>query len=71
MELNSAIHESGSVRMGPNNGANAVDVRGAVYGTSRLYVADNSIIPLVPEGNTQSTAYFVGQQVGKMLVGEL
>lgn len=64
-------HESGSCRMGPNDGTNVVGSKGEVYGTEHLYIADTSVAPFVYEANTQSLAYIVGTIIGKQLTGEL
>ncbi|MBS0635745.1 MAG: GMC family oxidoreductase [Verrucomicrobia bacterium] len=77
--VGNAIHESGTCRMGPNDGTNVVNHKGRVYGTKNLYVADNSIIPNVPDnsisptypGNTQAIAYIIGNQIGKQLTGKI
>ena len=66
-KLGTEIHESGGCRMGPNDGTNCASSEGAVYGTRGLYVADNSLFPLIPPGNTQSAAYLAGNVVGKIL----
>ncbi len=69
--LDSAIHDSGTCRMGPNDGNNVVDCRGAVYGTKHLYVADTSISPFCPPCGTVSMGYIIGNQIGKILAGDI
>ena len=52
-------HPVGTCRMGTDPGAVVgPDLR--VRGVSRLWIADNSIIPVIPRGHTASTALVIG-----------
>lgn len=63
-----AFHWSGGCRMAPNIKEGVVDNNGKVFGLDNLYVADNSILPFSPRGNTQAPALLVGHIIAdKML----
>jgi choline dehydrogenase-like flavoprotein len=50
--------------MGPASDPRAVvDHRGKVHGLDGLYVADASIMPLVPRANTNIPAAVVGERI--------
>ncbi|KAH8880830.1 hypothetical protein GQ53DRAFT_754789 [Thozetella sp. PMI_491] len=60
-------HYVGSARMGTNdgrlaNGNNVVDLDTKVYGTDNLFVADASIHPDLPTGNTQAITMVVAEK---------
>jgi choline dehydrogenase-like flavoprotein len=38
-----------------------------VYGTRRLSVADNSVMPLIPGTHTSSTAYAIGEKAADLI----
>jgi choline dehydrogenase len=64
-------HPVGSCKMGPASDPSAVvDHRGRVYGVERLFVADASIMPVVPRANTNLPAAVVGEKVALLLLGE-
>ena len=44
-------------------------LRGRVHGMENLYVADASIIPLIPLANTNLTSMLIGMKVASGLVG--
>lgn len=56
-------HPVGTAALAPRalGGVVGPDLR--VYGTSKLSVADNSIMPLIPSTHTSSTAYAIGEKV--------
>ncbi len=67
-------HWFGTNRMGtsPGGGADAavVDSGGRVFGVRGLRVADASVVPVKPDGNTQIPAYLVGATIAeKILAG--
>ena len=63
-------HASGTCKMGPESDAGSVvDARGRVHGMENLYVADASIIPLIPLANTNLTSMLIGMKVASGLVG--
>jgi choline dehydrogenase len=61
-------HPVGTCKMGPESDPTAVvDPRGKVYGVDNLYVADASIIPVVPRANTNIPALVVGERISARL----
>jgi choline dehydrogenase len=44
-----------------------VDARGKVHGVDNLYVADASIMPVVPRANTNIPALVVGERISAWL----
>lgn len=62
--LGSAIHASGTARMGPADDPQAVvDQYGRAYGVSGLRVADTSILPTVPSRGPAATAVMIGERI--------
>ena len=61
-------HPVGTCKMGPDSDTTAVvDERGKVHGVDNLYVADASIIPVVPRANTNIPALVVGERISAWL----
>jgi choline dehydrogenase len=61
-------HPVGTCKMGPATDPEAVvDPRGKVHGFDGLYVADASIIPVVPRANTNIPVAVVGERIGRWL----
>jgi choline dehydrogenase len=61
-------HPVGTCKMGPESDpAAVVDARGKVHGVDNLYVADASIIPVVPRANTNIPALVVGERIAAWL----
>lgn len=56
-------HPVGTASLAPRELGGVVGPDLTVYGTTRLSVADNSIIPLIPSSHTCSTAYAIGEKV--------
>ena len=57
-------HPVGTCKMGPEaDPESVVDARGKVHGVDNLYVADASIIPVVPRANTNIPALVVGERI--------
>jgi len=62
-------HAVGTCKMGPESDPSAVvDARGKVRGVDNLYVADASIMPVVPRANTNIPALVVGERIAAWLV---
>ena len=62
------FHPSGTCRMGP--GANAVvDHKLRVHGIKDLRVADASIFPTIPSGNTNAACIMVGEKISELIKG--
>lgn len=56
-------HPVGTCKMGPDTDPSAVvDARGKVYGMDNLYVADASIMPVVPRANTNLPSAMVAER---------
>ena len=61
-------HAVGTCKMGPDSDPTAVvDARGKVYGVDNLYVADASIMPVVPRANTNIPALVVSERIAAWL----
>jgi choline dehydrogenase len=61
-------HPVGTCKMGPESDPSAVvDARGKVHGVDNLFVADASIIPVIPRANTNIPALVVGERIGAWL----
>ena len=61
-------HAVGTCKMGPESDPTAVvDARGKVHGLDNLYVADASIIPVVPRANTNLPVLVVGERISAWL----
>lgn len=61
-------HPSGTCKMGPWWDKDAVvDAKLQVYGVEKLRVADNSIMPVIVRGNTNSVAIMIGEKVSDMI----
>jgi choline dehydrogenase len=62
--LITAIHASGSAKMGPDSNPHAVvDQYGRVYGVTGVRVADTSILPDVPSRGPAATAIMIGERI--------
>ena len=62
----SAYHNCGTVKMGIDDAA-VVDPRLRVVGIKGLRVADCSIIPAVPSGNTNAVTMAIGEKAAEMI----
>jgi len=68
---NSGYHLMGTAKMGPATDAMAVvDARLKVHGMESLFVADCSIMPTMPSGNTFASALMIGEKCADMLLGK-
>lgn len=64
----SGYHSIGSVRMGPQTDRlAAVDNRLRIYGIKNLRVADASIMPSLPGGNTNAPTVMIAEKVSQMI----
>jgi choline dehydrogenase len=62
-------HPVGTCRMGPASDRSAVvDSRGRIHGLDNAYVADASIMPVIPRANTNIPALVVGERVARWLL---
>jgi choline dehydrogenase len=63
-----SAHLCGSAKMGnsPDSGA-VVDARGSVFGIDRLWVADASIMPVIPSAPTNLTTLMLAEKIATML----
>ena len=62
------FHPVGTCKMGPESDPTAVvDARGRVHGVDNLYVADASIMPVIPRANTNIPALVVGERISAWL----
>ena len=62
-------HPVGTCAMGPADAPMAVtDARGKVHGLENVFVADCSIIPVVPRANTNIPAIVIGERIGGWLL---
>ncbi len=59
----------GTCRMGPASDPSAVvDSRGRIHGLDNAYVADASIMPVIPRANTNLPALVVGERIARWLL---
>ncbi len=62
-------HPVGTCGMGPARDRNAVvDARGRVHGLDNCYVADASVMPVIPRANTNIPALVVGLRIATWLL---
>ena len=62
------FHPVGTCKMGPESDPTAVvNARGKVHGVDNLYVADASIMPVIPRANTNIPALVVGERIAAWL----
>jgi choline dehydrogenase len=62
-----AYHPIGTCRMGPEGQRTVVDERLRVHGLTGLRIADASIFPTMPSGNTNAPAIMVGEKAADLL----
>ena len=62
-------HPVGTCRMGPaSDRFTVVDARGRIHGLDNAYVADASIMPVIPRANTNLPALVVGERIARWLL---
>lgn len=61
------FHQCGTCRMGTDPNISVVDERLRVHGIERLRVADASIFPDIPTGNTNGPAMMVGERASHLI----
>lgn len=61
-------HFQSHCRMAPLDQGGVVDSFGAVYGVKNLFVADDSVVPLVMDGSPMASAYAIGANIAEMLI---
>lgn len=62
------FHACGTCRMGADPAGSVVDERLRVHGVAGLRVADASIFPIIPTGNTNAPAIMVGEKASDMIL---
>ena len=64
----SVFHPCGTCRMGRSSRETVVDARLRVHGVPGLRVADASIFPSIPSGNTNAPAIMVGERASTLIL---
>lgn len=64
----SVFHQCSTCRMGSDPATSVVDARLRVHGIERLRVADASIFPTIPTGNTNAPAIMVGERASDLIL---
>lgn len=62
------FHQCGTCRMGDDASSSVVDSRLRVHGVQGLRVADASIFPTIPTGNTNAPAIMVGERAAAFIL---
>jgi choline dehydrogenase len=62
-----AYHPIGTCRMGPAGRSTVVDEKLKMHGISGLRIADASIFPTMPSGNTNAPAILVGEKAADLI----
>lgn len=62
------FHQCGTCRMGDDAATSVVDARLRVHGVRGLRVADASIFPTIPTGNTNAPSIMVGERAADFIV---
>lgn len=64
-------HPVGTCAMGPASDPLAVtDAHGRIHGLQNAFVADCSIVPVIPRANTNLPAVVIGERIGRWLIEE-
>eukprot|EP00937_MAST-01D_sp_MAST-1D-sp2_P006320 g6320.t1 len=63
-------HLGGTARMGANASQGVVDAQLRVHGVEGLRVADASVMPTLPSGNTHATCMAIGERAAQMLIND-
>ena len=68
-EIGHYYHPVGTCAMGSENDPAAVtDARGRIHGLDNAYVADCSIVPVIPRANTNVPAVVIGERIASWLL---
>jgi 5-(hydroxymethyl)furfural/furfural oxidase len=63
-------HHAGTCRMGPaDDPLSVVDPQGRVHGVSGLRIADASVMPTVPRGNTNLPVLMIAEKISDLVLG--
>ena len=62
------FHQCGTCRMGDNAKTSVVDARLRVHGVHGLRVADASVFPTIPTGNTNAPSIMVGERASDFIL---
>lgn len=57
----------GTCKMAPRCESGVVDDKLRVYGVKNLRVADASVMPYIPSGNTAAAVYTIGEKAASMI----
>jgi len=60
-------HFTSHCKMAPLNAGGVIDGNTLVYGTKNLFVADNSICPVIPDTDTTAAAMMIGLRTSDIL----
>ena len=66
----SVFHSCGTCRMGSDPARSVVDPKLRVHGIRGLRVADASIFPVIPSGNTNAPSIMVGEKAADLILDE-
>ena len=61
------FHQCGTARMGADAATSVIDHRLRVHGLEGLRVADASVFPTIPSGNTNAPAIMVGEKASDII----
>ena len=64
------FHQCSTCRMGTDPSGSVVDARLRVHGVQGLRVADASIFPTIPTGNTNAPAIMVGEMASDLILAD-
>lgn len=62
------FHQCGTCRMGENRSESVVDSKLRVHGITGLRIADASIFPTIPTGNTNAPSMMVGEKASDLIL---
>ncbi|MEM9443659.1 MAG: GMC family oxidoreductase N-terminal domain-containing protein, partial [Pseudomonadota bacterium] len=64
----SVFHACGTCRMGSDPNKSVVDPKLKVHGVEGLRVADASVFPIIPSGNTNAPSIMVGEKAAELIL---